>query len=67
MKEVYPKSKGKPPYKRSHLEREKEFAFRVGPLEFEKIQPPHLVRILSRRSVPSALSYLSFLATAMIT
>ena len=25
MKEVYPKSKGKPPYKRSHLEREKEF------------------------------------------
>lgn len=57
MKEVYPKSKGKPPYKRSHLEREKEFAFRVGPL----------VRILSRRSVPSALSNLSFLATAMVT
>ena len=25
MKEVYPKSKGKPPYKRSHLEREFEF------------------------------------------
>ena len=23
--EVYPKSKGKPTYKRSHLEREKEF------------------------------------------
>ena len=28
--EVYPKSKGKPPYKRSHLEREKN----VGSLEF---------------------------------
>ena len=70
--EVYPKSKGKPPYKRSHLEREKEFdqrPFRVGSVEFgSKFSVLNtLSRILSRRSVPSALSYLSFLATAMVT
>ena len=28
VKDVYPKSKGKPPYKRSHLEREKVFLVR---------------------------------------
>ena len=48
-KEVYPKSKGKPAYKTNHLEREKR-------VRNSKVQPPHLVRILSRRSVPSAFS-----------